>query len=1063
MNPRLSERVIARARLLLAAVLIGTLAACGGGGGSSPPPTPAPPPVAPAVTTAPLDARVHDGGTATFSVVVTGTAPLSYQWQVNGTDIANATQASYQTAALKLADSGNKYQVVVTGAGGKVTSSAASLTVTPIALSISQQPANISLRDGEVATLSVQATGSEPITYQWYRNGTSIPGATTAAYATPVLNMADDQAVYTVELSNPAGALRSEAASLRVSPAAPSFLTEPQGLIAADGASVTFRSEAKGTAPLIYQWYRNGQAIAGATGASLSFAADYSNNGDSYKVSVSNQVGTISSAAASLKVDATAASFTSQPQPQTVAVGAASRFSAEVRGTLPLKHQWQRSTDGGRTWKDVPGAGAVALSLSGLNLSDTAHRFRVAVTNPAGTIFSEAAELTVRPNVQVFAGRQGGSGYAEGKGAEARLAYPMGIAADLYGNIYVADASNQLIRKISADGQTSRFAGQPFTPFSNSAKDGLGGTATFQSLSALTIDANGNLYVADHCWLRKITPDSTVTTVAGNSTSCDITDGQGTAASVGRPNALATDSAGTVYIAASNTIRSMSPQGKVVTIAGSANQSATVDGSGTAARFATVNALLHDGKETLYIGEGYAIRTLNLRTGQVSLFAGDPQQGGNREGQRIGGALFTLIKGMAWGADGNLYVAHGDLVSRIDGNGQVLTMASSCCQNSIVDGQGASASLGNTVGLARLPNGSFVFAERESSTVRTLSPSGKVQTLVGVLPVYGKDNGPRQTATFGRELHVEAMPDGSVVVADTANGQIRRIDAQGQVSLLAGDGICCELVGKDGNGDKAHIHGPTVTTRDSSGNLYVLDSSRVIRKVTPAGVVTTLTSNPSGTTSDVDGPVASARFGGGISAMAVNSAGDIYIGQWNAKLRKLSAAGVVTTLITPNLNWQDVDGPIGKASSAQISALAIDSKDNVYVASHSHVVRKLTPDGQINTVVGRSLSPGYNEEPMPFTRLNRPLCLAVDAKDNLYICDADNDIIRRLGPDGHVVTVMGRQGSRTVQTGVGGSINRPGGLTVLPNGQLLVQTEWAIVSDGGTPEISGVMRPLKKK
>src|SRR5207248_1756780 len=127
-------------------------------------------------------------------VVATGTAPLSYQWQKNGAAISGATSASYTTPATTSADNGAQFVVVVSNVAGNVTSTAATLTVNAAAAAptITTQPANQSVTVGQAATISVVATGTAPLSYQWQKNGAAISGATSASYTTPATTSADN-------------------------------------------------------------------------------------------------------------------------------------------------------------------------------------------------------------------------------------------------------------------------------------------------------------------------------------------------------------------------------------------------------------------------------------------------------------------------------------------------------------------------------------------------------------------------------------------------------------------------------------------------------------------------------------------------------------------------------------------------------------------------------------------------------------------------------------------------------------------------------------------------------
>ena len=176
--------------------------------------------VAPAITTQPASQSVTEGQTATFSVIATGTAPLTYQWKKGGTDISGATSSTYTTPATSSADNAAVFTVVVTNGTGTVTSGNATLTVN-VPPAISAQPTAQTITAGKTATFSVTATGTGTLSYQWKKNGTNITGgtgATTNTYTTPAMSYAGNGAVYSVEVSDSAGTTTSSStATLTVS------------------------------------------------------------------------------------------------------------------------------------------------------------------------------------------------------------------------------------------------------------------------------------------------------------------------------------------------------------------------------------------------------------------------------------------------------------------------------------------------------------------------------------------------------------------------------------------------------------------------------------------------------------------------------------------------------------------------------------------------------------------------------------------------------------------------------------------------------------------------------
>src|SRR5438445_1410377 len=178
-------------------------------------------PLAPSITIEPVSQTVTTGQTATFTVVAAGTAPLSYQWRKSGTAIRGAAASSYNRQGTTSADNGSQFTVVVSNTAGSVTSNAATLTVSAAAVapSITTQPASQTVTAGQTATFTVVATGTAPLTYQWRKGGTAILGAASSSYTTPATTSADNGAQFTVVVSNVAGSVTSNAATLTVNPA----------------------------------------------------------------------------------------------------------------------------------------------------------------------------------------------------------------------------------------------------------------------------------------------------------------------------------------------------------------------------------------------------------------------------------------------------------------------------------------------------------------------------------------------------------------------------------------------------------------------------------------------------------------------------------------------------------------------------------------------------------------------------------------------------------------------------------------------------------------------------
>ncbi len=175
-------------------------------------------PVAPSITTQPASTTVTAPGAATFTVVATGTGPLTYVWRRNGGVIVGATSATYVSTPTAVAENGSVITVTVTNSAGSITSTGAILTVNPppVAPSITTQPASTSVTAPAGATFTVVASGTAPLSYQWRRGGVDIAGATSASYVLNPTAVSDNGASFDVVVSNSAGSVTSSAATLTV-------------------------------------------------------------------------------------------------------------------------------------------------------------------------------------------------------------------------------------------------------------------------------------------------------------------------------------------------------------------------------------------------------------------------------------------------------------------------------------------------------------------------------------------------------------------------------------------------------------------------------------------------------------------------------------------------------------------------------------------------------------------------------------------------------------------------------------------------------------------------------
>ena len=316
----------------------------------------------------------------------------------------------------------------------------------------------------------------------------------------------------------------------------------------------------------------------------------------------------------------------------------------------------------------------------------TSTTFTLTVTNATGT--TTATTRVIAGNVAVFAGRPTSAGYADGTKTAARFNQPTGIAADPSGNIYVADANNYVIRKITPLAEVTTFAGTP-DPNVPASVDGTGLAAQFSSPFGVAVDSSGNVYVSDYATIRVINPSGVVTTLAGTPGQIGIVDGTGPAAQFGTLQGIAVDSAGNIYVADEQycNIRKITSAGVVTTLAGP-----TIPG------------------------------------------LGGPTTGlcGNKDGQGSA-ARFLSPNGVAVDKNGNVYVAdtNNSTIRKITPQGLVTTLAGTAGVIGSADGTGPAAKFRKPTGVAVDISGDVYVADAQNYTVRKITPDGTVTTIVG--------------------------------------------------------------------------------------------------------------------------------------------------------------------------------------------------------------------------------------------------------------------------------------------------------------------------------------------
>ncbi len=628
-------------------------------------------------------------------------------------------------------------------------------------------------------------------------------------------------------------------------------------------------------------------------------------------------------------------------------------------------------------------------------------------------------------SVATFAG-SGKAGASNGKGGEtAEFNKPTGIVLDSHDNLIVADSGNSLLRKITPEGEVSTLANLPNPPRS---KGGV------HPPHGLAIDATDTLYVADSALnsILVVTPKGRVTTLAG-SPKGGSANGTVNKASFFDPQGIAVDATGSLYIAdtGNNLIRKITPDGTVTTLAGSGT-AATTDGQGTSADFNGPTGIELGPNGILYVSEttGHRVRQV-APDGTVTTIAGSGRAGTLDGTGDL--ASFNGPAGLATDAAGTLLLVDSvnNAVRRITlaptSEASTQVSVSTWAGNgvpSFLDAYGLAAGFNSPRGMTFDEAGNLYVADTGNHCVRKVSVDGTVTTISGTGSL-GSSNGGFffwQHPSYNHPEAVAVGPDGTLYISDTANNDIRKVTPKGEVSVLAGSGRYWSV---DGIGTKASFNNPSALAVDGYGTVYVVEDGAGlgrIRKIAPDGRVSSML--PKWAPEVV--AKSDSRLSFSASGLAVDSVGDLYVStRTSPRILRVTTDGLVHVLAgsgTPGTQ----DGR-GTAASFQVgAALALDHFGNLYVADTlNQSVRKVTPDGNVTTLGG-----DLTTDPWRF-----PSGVAVSSDGTVYVADTGNHRIRKIDMTAPATDLPSMTLSRLSNQG---PLNFPGAVASDASGTLYV-------------------------
>ncbi len=619
--------------------------------------------------------------------------------------------------------------------------------------------------------------------------------------------------------------------------------------------------------------------------------------------------------------------------------------------------------------------------------------------------------------IDTVAGARTGTG-DDNAAVEAQLNLPYDVAVDGSGNLYIADRSNHRIRKVDTAGDISTVAGTGTAGFGG---DGAGAAqAQINTPEGLAVDAAGNLYFADsgNHRIRKVDTAGDISTVAGNGRVGFSGDGdKAVAARLNSPRNVAVDGSGNLYIADFNNhrIRKVDTAGDISTVAG--NGTVGFDGDGGAALEAQLNSargVAPDGSGNLYIADSGNHRIRKVDTaGDISTVAGTGTAGFSGDNNPAVQAQLDSPYDVAVDGSGNLYIAdrRNNRIRKIDTDGDISTVAGTGRSQYGGDNDLAvEAPVNFPSGVALDGDGNLYIADTNNHRIRKVDASGIITTVAG--GSIG-DGGPATQAQldFARGLALDGSDN--LYIADTSHNRIRKVDAEGIITTFAGTG----QFGYGGDNDpalEAQLRSPQGVALDGSGNLYIADTkNHRIRRVDAAteNITRVAGRGTSGGYSGDGGPATAAKLDGPLS-VALDGSGNLYIADTdNHRIRKIDTAGDISTVAGSETSGFDGDG--AAADQAQLNSpgdVTLDGSGNLYIAdTGNHRIRKVDAvTGYISTVAGSETS-GFDGDGAAAgqAQLNSPGGVALDGSGNLYIADTDNHRIRKVDTAGDISTVAG--------------------------------------------------------
>ena len=564
--------------------------------------------------------------------------------------------------------------------------------------------------------------------------------------------------------------------------------------------------------------------------------------------------------------------------------------------------------------------------------------------------------------ITTFAGSTLGAPGDGGPASQATFHTPSSLAIDSSGNLYIGDLLGFRIRKVDTNGTITTVAGTG-TP-GNSGDGGPATGATFYGPTAIAVDGAGNLYIADGTaqLVRKVDTSGIIHTVAGNGTAGFSGDGgPATSAAFFGIEGLAVDAAGNLLITdnGNKRIRKVDASGNITTIVGTGTFGNSGDGgASTSATLSSPIDIAADGAGNLYIADGARVRKVSSGGGSgppqvtnlISTVAGGGT-GGN--GSPATSASLADPLGVAVDTAGNIYIADPLLgvIRKVSAAGTINVVAGNGSAGFSGDGGPATSATLESFnikhqGVAADGAGNLYIADAGNNRIRKVNSAGIISTVAGngaTAVDYSGEGGPASAAPMFYPLGVAVDSAGTLYIAGTGYNRIFKVNPAGIITTVAGTGAQSST-GDGGPATKATLSSPSAVAFDGAGDMYIAEAQGLrVRKVNTSGIISTIAGTGTAGFSGDGGPATKATFSA-IDGIAADSSGNVYVtDRNNNRIRKVDTSGTISTFAGTGTFGFTGDG--GAAASATVSTpadVAVDSSGNVYIADSGNVrIRKI--------------------------------------------------------------------------------------------------------------------------